>query len=90
MAGPRQALVKVVVAVIAGEPRPAVALIRAVRVSADAVVAEVVVDGALVDVVGASLAGPAGGAGTFEAVGFVCAAGAILARAAMKLMPVRR
>ena len=59
LAGVAEALVKVVVAVVAGEAWAAVALVAAHRVLADAIVAEVRLGLALVDVLLAVLARPA-------------------------------
>ena len=81
LARPGETLVEVVVAVVAGEPGPAVALVRAGSVPTDAVVAKVFGDGAFVDVVGAVGTGPAAGAGTLEPVGLVSTGGAIQTRA---------
>ena len=72
------------VAVVAGESRPAVALVRPGGVPADAVVAKVLGDGALVDVVGAGGPGPAGGAGAVEPVDHVSTGGAIQTGAGKK------
>jgi hypothetical protein len=63
---------------IPGETRSAVAFVRSHRVSADSIVAEVFVDCALVNVVRAGQASPAGGATAVEAVGSVDAGGAVL------------
>ena len=66
---------------ISGETRSAVALVRSDRVSADSIVAEVLVGRALVNVVGTGQAGPAGGAAAVEPVRSVDAGGAVLTRA---------
>jgi len=80
LARPRQALIKIVVTVVPGKTWPTVALIGSLGVPTDPVVAEVLGDGALVNVLGAGQAGPPRGAGALEPVGFIQAAGAVLAR----------
>ena len=62
LARPRETLVKVVGAVIAREPGTAIALIRAGQVPANTVVAQPLILGAFVNVLGAGSACPAGGA----------------------------
>ena len=68
-------------AVAAGEPGPAVALVRPRGVSTDAVVAEGLVVGAFVDVQVAGCAVPPLGAVALEPVGLVYTGGAIQTRA---------
>ncbi len=63
----RQTLVELVVAVTAGKPRPAVALVGADLVPTDAVIAQALVLSTLVHVLGARLALPAVRTGAIEA-----------------------
>ena len=69
---------------------PAVTFVWSDRVSADAIVAEVLVQGALVEVVGTGLARPTTRATAVKAVGPIDAGGAVLAGVGEALVDLDR